>query len=330
MKIAIDIMSGDFSPSENLLGVKNYLNNPKSKDTEIILLISKSSLEKNKSILNKYKKRYEFIYTTQTIDSSDRPSRLFKNKPDSSIIKGLNLLKDKGANAFVSSGNTGCLLASSLLILGKIENIKRPALAAYIPSEIGGFVLCDVGANSNNKSTHLLQFAQMSAAYIKYLEGVDNPRVALLNIGTEENKGSDLMIESYSLLKEKLNNFIGNIESRYILENKADIIVCDGFTGNIVLKLIEGTINKMINWTMNSIDSHSISKLAKPMLYPVFKDIKKSFDYEEHGGTPLLGVNNIVIKCHGSSKSKAITNALFKAQKCIEKDFINKISKSLI
>ena len=319
-------MGGDNTPDHNIIGAINYLNNPKSKDNSIVLIGDKKNHKKYK---DKLSSRCDFVYSNDKITNDDRPSRVFKTKPNSSMIIGLNLLKDNKVDSFVSSGHTGCLLASSLLILGKIEDIKRPALAAYIPNDKGGFVICDVGANSNNKPSHLLQFAQMASAYIRYLENVENPSISLLNIGVEENKGNELMVESFKLMKNNLNNFIGNIESRYLLDNKTDIVVCDGFTGNIVLKLFEGTVNKMINWTTESIDSHSISKLAKPMLYPVFKDLKKSYDYEEHGGTPLLGVNGIVIKCHGSSKSKAIENGILKSQRCINQDFLNKIKESI-
>ena len=326
MKIALDITSGDLAPKSTINGAKKYLKkNPKAK----LLLIGKKSHYKSIKIDAKYKNRIEFIEAEQSIDSNDRPSRIIKTKPDSSIVKSISYLKSKKIDAVVSAGNTGCLLASSLLILGKIKEIKKPALAAYIPTEKKGFILCDVGANANNKPNHLLEFSLMSEAYITYLEGVKNPKVALLNIGNESNKGNELFIDTYNLLDSKLDNFIGNIESRYLFDNKADIIVCDGFTGNIVLKLVEGLINKMISWTNKSINNHSISKLAKPMLYPVFKDIKKSFDYEEHGGTPLLGVNGIVIKCHGSSNEKAIENAILKAEKCIQNDFIKKINISI-
>ena len=241
----------------------------------------------------------------------------------------VNIVKDNEVDAIVSSGNTAALLSSSLMMLGKIEKIKRPALGAFIPTEKGGFVLCDVGANSDNKPIHLLQFSLMASAYIKYLENIKNPKIALLNIGIEKNKGNNLSIDTYKLLDKYSQNFIGNIEARYILENKADIVICDGFTGNIVLKLIEGTVNKMIQWTKKSINQHSVSKLAQPLLYPVFKDIKKNFDYEEHGGAPLLGVNGIVIKCHGASNEKAILNGLLHAKKCVENNFISKIKESL-
>ncbi|MBI65449.1 MAG: phosphate--acyl-ACP acyltransferase [Candidatus Marinimicrobia bacterium] len=326
MKIAIDIMSGDKSPDANINGVINTLK--KTKKIFFTLVGDEKIIKKNKE-LNKYKKNFNIIHTSQIVTINDRPSRIIKIKPDSSLVKCISLIKDKKTDAVISSGNTGCLLASSLFILGKIENISRPALAAYIPNEKKGFVLCDVGANAINKPAHLLEFSLMAKAYIEYLEDIKNPKISLLNIGIEENKGNDLIKETYQLLKNNIPNFIGNIESRDLFKNKADIVICDGFTGNIVLKLIEGTVEKMIKWTTKSINSHSISKFAKPMLYPVFKDIKKNFDYEEHGATPLMGVNGIVLKCHGSSNEKAIENAINKAKKCIENNFIEKIKENL-
>ena len=328
MKIAIDIMSGDLPSSSTLNGSINYLN--KYPNDFLYLVGKKNFFNKRKSSLNQTKNNnYKLVYAEDDILVSDSITRLFKNRPESSLIKSINLLKNKEVDAAVSSGNTGALLASSLMLLGKIDKIRRPALAAFIPTDKGGFVLCDVGANSDNKPIHLLQFSLMASAYIKYLENINNPRIALLNIGQESNKGNVLTTETYKLLDKYSENFIGNLESRYILDNRADIVICDGFTGNIVLKLIEGTIKKMIDWTTDSINNHSISKLAKPMLFPVFSDIKKNFDYEEHGGAPLLGVNGVVIKCHGASNEKAIFNGLLHARKCHENNFIKKIKSSL-
>ena len=328
MKIAIDVMNGDNSPSSNINGALKYLS--KNPNDLIYLVGKKSVLDKSKKTFkSKNITNFKFIYANETISEDDSMTRLFKHKPESSLIKSIQLLKDNEVDAIVSSGNTAALLSSSLMMLGKIEKIKRPALGAFIPTEKGGFVLCDVGANSDNKPIHLLQFSLMASAYIKYLENIKNPKIALLNIGIEKNKGNNLSIDTYKLLDKYSQNFIGNIEARYILENKADIVICDGFTGNIVLKLIEGTVNKMIKWTKKSINQHSVSKLAQPLLYPVFKDIKKNFDYEEHGGAPLLGVNGIVIKCHGASNEKAILNGLLHAKKCVKNNFISKIKESL-
>jgi len=328
MKIAIDIMNGDYSPSSTIKGALSYINN--YKNDFLFLVGKKGTFNSNKRVLRQSKyNNYKFIYAEDEIIDSDSPTRLFKNKPESSLIKSIQLLKDNEVSAVVSAGNTGALLSSSLLLLGKIDKIKRPALGAFIPTDKGGFVLCDVGANSDNKPIHLLQFSIMAKAYIEYLENIKKPKIALLNIGNESNKGNLLSIETFKLLDKYSDNFIGNLESRDILDNKADIIICDGFTGNIVLKLIEGTVNKMLSWATDSLNNHSISKLAKPMLFPVFKDIKKTFDYEEHGGAPLLGVNGIVIKCHGSSNEKAIYNGILHARKCIKNKFITRIKELL-
>ena len=329
MKIALDIMSGDKAPMCNINGAIKYINNTLSRDNKVILYGSENIYKNNAKLIDKYKKRLFFKITNQVITMDDKPSVAFKTKRNSSLIKIVDDLKDNLVDGAVSSGNTGALLASSLLILGKIKGIKRPALAPFIPIEKNGFILCDAGANSKVKAEHLVQFALMSSAYLEHLGFNKSPRIGLLNIGAEENKGNDITIEAYPLLKKHLKNFIGNIESRELFDNKADIVVCDGFTGNIVLKLIEGLIKRMIKKTLASVNSHSLSKFVKPVLYPVFKDIKKSYDYEEHGGTLLLGVNGLVMKCHGSSNVKAIENALLKTQHSFDNKLINDLEKLL-
>jgi len=330
MKIGLDIMSGDNAPLSNINGAIRYIQNSKSKDNCIVLYGNENILNNNKNLISKNKKRISTFSTSQIINMNDRPSVAFKSKRNSSMIKIIDHLNENKVDAAVSSGNTGALLASSLLILGKIEGIRRPALAPFIPIGKKGFILCDAGANTDVKPEHLLQFAFMASAYIEHLDKINNPSIGLLNIGTERNKGNQLTKNTFKLLENNFKNFIGNIESRSLFDNKVDIVICDGFTGNIVLKLIEGTIHSMINTTMKSVNSHSISKIVKPVLYPVFSDIKKSFDYEEHGGTPLLGVNGIVTKCHGSSNDKAIENALLNTQKSFENNLINDIKKNLI
>ncbi len=329
MKIGLDIMSGDNAPLSNINGAINYINNPLSKNNTIILYGNENIIKNNISLIKKHKKRISTRITSHIINMNDSPSMAFKTKRNSSMIKIIDDLNDSNVDAAVSSGNTGALLASSLLILGKIKGIRRPALAPYIPIGKKGFILCDAGANTDIRPEHLLQFAYMSSAYIEHLGIINNPKIGLLNIGTEENKGSTLIKNTYKLLEKNFKNFKGNIESRSLLDSKVDIVICDGFTGNIVLKLIEGTISLMINITKQSINSHSLSKIVKPVLYPVFDDLKKSFDYEEYGGTPLLGVNGIVTKCHGSSNHKAIENALLNTQKSFENNLINDIKNNL-
>ena len=322
-------MSGDNAPLSNINGAIKYIKNPLSKDNTIVLYGNENIIKNNSNIIKKYKHRINTIATTQIVDMNDTPSSAFKLKRNSSMIKIIDDLKDNLVNAAVSSGNTGALLTSSLLILRKIDGIRRPALAPYIPIGKKGFILCDAGANSDVKPEHLLQFAYMSSAYLEHLGIIHQPKIGLLNIGVEKNKGNQLIKNTYSLLDKNFKNFVGNIESRTILDNNVDIIICDGFTGNIVLKLIESIVSKMIKTTMNSINSHSLSKIVKPVLFPVFSDMKKSFDYEEHGGTPLLGVNGIVTKCHGSSNEKAIENALLNTQKSVENNLIDDIKNNL-
>ena len=329
MKIGLDIMSGDKGPLSNIKGAINYLNNPKSKNNIVYLYGNENIFKLNKSLINKNKERLKYVKTKYIIAMDDKPSIAFRKKRDSSLIKIIDDLNDGIIDGCISSGNTGALLTSSLLILGKIQGIKRPALAPYIPIENSGFILCDAGANTNVRPEHILQFALMSSAYLEHSENISKPRIALLNIGTEENKGNDLYIKAYQLLKNNISNFIGNIESRELFTNKADIVVCDGFTGNITLKLIEGIINYMTNRTLKSVDSHSMSKLVKPILSPVFNDISKSFDYEEYGGTPILGVNGIVMKCHGASNAKTIENAFVKTQLTFNRMLIKELEKKL-
>lgn len=322
-------MSGDNAPLANINGAIKYLKNPISKKNHMILYGNEKILKNNNNLINKYKNRISTIITNQIIDMSDSPAIAFKTKRTSSMIRIIDDMKKGKVDSAVSSGNTGALLTSSLLILGKIKGIRRPALAPYIPFGKKGFILCDAGANSDVKPEDLVQFAFMASAYLTHLGKITNPRIGLLNIGTEDNKGNHLIKSTFPLLKENFKNFIGNIESRILFENKVDIVICDGFTGNIVLKLIEGTIGSMIKNTMKSVDSHALSKIVKPVLYPVFNDMKKSFDYEEHGGTPLLGVNGIVMKCHGASNDKAIENALLNTQKSYENNLVNDIHNKL-
>jgi glycerol-3-phosphate acyltransferase PlsX len=329
MKIALDVMGGDFAPLSNIKGAFDFIKDLHSENSELILVGNKALIEPELVKFSSNLDRVSVHHATQTVDMDDRPSRVIKTKPDSSLVKAIELVKSGEADAVVSAGNTGALLTTSLLILGKIPGIKRPALAPFIPTKNDGFILCDAGANSDVKPQHLVQFALMSSAYMEQINGRKNPRVALLNIGSEEGKGNEFTSSAYPLLKEHISNFVGNIESRYLLEGKADIVVCDGFTGNIVLKLTEGLINHMMGWVKDSIKSHPISRVGAPLFYPVFNDIRKSFDYEEHGGTPFLGVNGLVFKCHGASKNKAIKNALFAVQKACSEKLIQNIANQL-
>ena len=259
----------------------------------------------------------------------EKPARIFKEKPDSSLVKSIQLVKDGDANAAVSAGNTGALLASSLFLIGKIPGIRRPAFAPFIPSSKGGFILCDAGANADSKPNHLVQFALMACAYMEHLENRPKPRVALLNIGSEKGKGNELTTATFPLMQQFVEHFIGNIEARYILEGKVDVVICDGFTGNIVLKLTEGVISHLLEWFQDLIQPHSGDAIVSSEFLSILKEIQTTLDHEEHGATPLLGINGVVMKCHGSSTARGITNSLLAAQKTVEENLIEDIAERL-
>jgi len=326
MKIALDIMGGDNAPESIIRGALSYLEHSSSKlylvGNKEALTLSKSLIENNDNVL--------FVEANDIISPNDRPSRVFKTKPESSLVKTINMIKNGTVDGAISAGNTGALLSTSLFVLGKIPGIRRPALAVYIPSFKGnGTVLCDAGANTTSKPLHLIQFSVMASAYMKNLENITNPKIGLLNIGTEKNKGNDFTKESYKLLENNIENFVGNIESRNIMDDQADILICDGFTGNILLKSIEGLIEHMLDWITDSINNHNGNNNNSSFFIPAINDIKLLLDHEEHGATPLLGVNGIVMKAHGSSKSKGIKNALIATENAIKNNFINDIEQRL-
>jgi len=325
MKIAIDVMGGDNSPSANIDGVFNYLKNTISNDIHFLLIGDKSLIENYLKSKNLSSNSISIIDAPDIIDNTDKPSRVFKTKPNSSIVKSIDLLKNKKVNAVISSGNTGALLATSLFLIGTIHNIKRPALAPYIPSNKRGFILCDAGANVDTKPEHLMQFAIMSKAYLENVENIKNPKIGLLNIGKESNKGNELVKQTYQVLESNFKNFIGNIEPRYILDEDMDILICDGFTGNIVLKLTEGIFNNIFNLIEKNSDNKSISNRNKSLV----NQLENKFDYEEHGGTPILGIKGIVIKCHGASTKKSIIKSIESAKILYNKKIINVIEKNL-
>jgi len=314
IQIALDIMGGDNAPYSNLDGAIQFLND--YKDVKLCLVGDKSIIESEfVKKTNFTPNNYEIISTSQIVLPDDKPSKIIKNKPNSSMNKSICLLKNNDVGAVVSSGNTGCLVSSAFFNLGTINNIKRPALFALIPSKNGDFLICDVGANTSPKPEQLFQYAEMATVYTQYVQGIKNPKLALLNIGSESNKGTDLIKSSFNLLSDNLENFIGNIESRYIFDGKADIIICDGFTGNIILKLIEGMMTYNYQLIADKLRLKDDNKI---------NELKSIYDYEQVGATPILGINGLVLKSHGSSTGKSIYNALKSAKKLIE---INLISK---
>ena len=305
MKIIVDAMGGDQAPSEIVKGAIDA--SIENDDLDLILIGDekkiKKTLPKNKKLA-----KYKIHHSSQSVEMNDRPSQIVKQKPDSSIVSGLNLLKSKKAHAFVSAGSTGAILAASLLLLGRIDGVKRPALGVFFPVGEKGIVLCDAGANTEAKPAHLVQFSVMASKYMTQIRGIKNPLTGLLNIGEEETKGTESYIEGHKLMKKCIPSFIGNIESRYLFDGRAQIIVCDGFLGNNIVKIAEGWINHVNNDVSTKLIKNIQSIEEKNKIKSIFAEIMKDFDYEEYGGVPLLGVNGTVIKCHGRSSAKAIKN----------------------
>jgi len=316
IKIALDIMGGDNAPLSNINGAIDFLN--KNQESVKIYMVGDEKkilheLDKNSNISQN---SFEIVHTSQVVDSNDKPSKIIRRKPDSSMNKSICLLKDNIVDGVVSSGNTGCLVSSAFFNLGTIKGVKRPALFTIIPSKNGNFLLGDVGANPSSKPEQLLQFSKMASIYMQYELKIKEPKIALLNIGSEPNKGNELIKSSYNLMEKELHNFIGNIESRYIFDSKADIVICDGFTGNIVLKLIEGTMSYNLNLIANKLNLKSTDQIDS---------LKSIYDYEQTGAAPILGVNGLVLKSHGASSRISIFNALKTAQRLSNINLISKI-----
>lgn len=307
MKIAIDVMGGDKAPYEILTGSIQALREINSK----IVLIGDEKIIK--SDLNNYRVDYtkiDIVHTSQIITNEDRPVQAIKKKKDSSMVMGFQLLKNKEADAFISAGNTGALLAGSLLRIGRIKGIDRPALAPIYPTTKGFSLLIDAGANTECKPRNLQEFAIMGSIYLKSVLNISNPRIGLVSNGSEEGKGSKLVKDTYNILKNSNLNFVGNVEARDIPAGACDVIVCDGFVGNVILKLTEGVASSITTTLKDEITKNSIRKIATLLLKNGFKEFKKRLDYTEYGGAPFLGVKHPVIKAHGSSNAKAIKNAV--------------------
>ncbi len=325
MKIALDAMGGDFAPEAAVHGALDALKVDNSLE---LYLVGNDDLLKN-FLPTPHPNHIHLIPSTQVVTMHDKGSRVLKDKPDSSLVKGVELLKDGIVDAFVSAGHTGAVLSSAILTLGRIEGAKRPALGAYIPTDKGGKILCDVGANPDAKPHHLMQFAIMASLYLDHVEKIKNPKIGLINIGTEPGKGSELYRQAYDLLKKEFPSFIGNVESRNILTSEADVLICDGFVGNTLIKFAEGWISLFSEMVKNKIDEKLSYKMGAKILSPVLKSINSQYDYEEHGGSPLLGVNGVCIIAHGSSNSKAIKNSISLAKKCVDEKLITDIQIGL-
>ena len=327
MRIGIDFFGGDHAPEAIIQGIKDVLSQIES---TIVLYGDEGTivrlLTENKINLEKI----EIVHTTQIVDGDDKPVQAVKKKKDSSMMKGLvDLRKDK-IDAFLSAGNSGALLAGGLLKVGRLQGIDRPALVTPYPTSKGISVLADAGANAECKSRNLKEFSLMGSIYASEIMGIENPKVGLVNIGDEKGKGTTLVKESYDAI-EALEpiNFIGNLEARDIPFGKADVIVCDGFTGNVILKLSEGVAKSITDMVKNAFTKNILTKLSALFVKDGLSKMKKKLDYSEYGGAPLLGVKKLVVKAHGSSNAKAFKNAILFTEKALKSDVIGKIKKYL-
>jgi glycerol-3-phosphate acyltransferase PlsX len=327
MKIIVDGMGGDHAPGEI---IKGCIETVFEYDVDLSLTGDSQILREELKKLNAPKDRIEIIHTTQVINMEDSPVKAIKTKKDSSMVKAMELVRREPNSVLVSAGNTGALLAGGLLIVGRIKGIDRPALTSILPNRKNGTLFLDMGANTECKPENLEQFAVMGTVYMESVIGRENPTVGLLNIGTEENKGNELYRSSYQLLKNnKRINFVGNIEPREVPEGVVDILVSDGFTGNIVLKYTEGLGRSFYELLKEAMTKNTISKLAALVLKPYLSHIKDMMDYTKVGGAPLLGINGGIIKAHGSSNATAIKNAIRQGKLFLENNVLDQIKNTL-
>ncbi len=331
INIAVDAMGGDDAPGVVVRGAVNAL---ESRNGFSITLVGKKELiEEELSGETYLKERLSIAEASEVIEMAEPPVAAIRHKKDSSIVVGLNLVKHNEADAFVSAGSTGAVLAGGQLIVGKEKGVKRAPLAPLIPTERGAALLIDCGANVDARADHLLQFAYMGSIYMRDICGVEKPRVAIVNIGAEEEKGNALVKEAYPMLKEAGEKgdiyFVGSIEARDIPKGEADVVVCEAFVGNVILKLYEGVSSTLLDVVKTSIMSTARSKIGGALIKPALKDAMKRFDVSSYGGAPLLGLKNLVVKGHGSSTEVEIKNAILQCFSFIQKDITSKIRESI-
>ena len=328
MKIILDGMGGDSGP---IVTVDGAVQASKLISHQIVLVGDEEQLTKE---LKKYKydhKKIQIIHASEVITNDDAPVKAVRTKKDSSIVKGINMVKNKEGDLFISAGNTGALMAGGLFILGRIQGIDRPALASVYPV-LGGkaCLLVDAGANSECKPNNLLEFAAMGSIYMEKVLQRPNPLIGLVNIGTEETKGTTVVKAAYELLASSHLNFAGNIEARDVPRGPVDVIVCDGFVGNVILKLTEGLAWSILKLLKQKFTSGTTAKMGALLLQEKLKELKDEFDYSEYGGAPILGIKGPVVKMHGSSNANGVKNTILKAIPFAEENVVGIIENAVL
>lgn len=330
VKVVVDAMGGDNAPEEPVKAAVEAV-----KEKENIQVILTGVQDVIEAELRKYpdypKDRIRVVHASQVIETAEPPVMAIQKKKDSSIVVGLNLVKKQEADAFVSSGSTGAVLVGGQVIVGRIKGIRRPPLAPLIPTAKGVSLLIDCGANVDARPSHLVQFAKMGSIYMENVVGIKNPKVAIVNNGAEEEKGNALVKETFPLLKEcKSINFIGSIEARDIPAGYADVVVCEAFVGNVILKLYEGVGSALVQKIKEGMMTSTRSKIGALLVKPALKETLKSFDATEYGGAPLLGLKGLVVKTHGSAKAIEIKHGIFQCVQFKQEKINEKIAERIL
>ncbi len=329
VRVAVDAMGGDNAPKEIIKGAVEAVN--AKEEIQLILVGLEDKIKEELANYTYPKERIRIVHATEIITTEESPVMAIRKKKDSSIVVAMNMVKNKEADAFVSAGSSGAILAGGQLIVGRIKGIERPPLAPLIPTEKGVSLLIDCGANVDARASHLVQFAKMGSIYMEYVVGIKNPKVAIVNIGAEEEKGNALVKETFPLLKQCSEiNFIGSIEAREIPSGYADVIVCEAFVGNVILKLYEGVGSTFKKMVINALKSTTLSKIGALFVKSAVKDTLKSFDASDYGGAPLLGLNGLVVKTHGNAKMKEIRNSIMQCVIFKEQQINEKIKERII
>lgn len=327
-KVALDAMGGDNAPGAIVQGAIDVV--AKRQDIHIFLVGQENVIEEE---LNKYeypKEQISIVNATEIIETAEPPVMAIRRKKDSSIVVAMNMVKNGKADAFVSAGSSGAILVGGQVLVGRIKDVERPPLAPLIPTQKGVSLLIDCGANVDARPSHLVQFAKMGSIYMRNVIGIENPKVAIVNIGAEEEKGNALVKETFPLLKECEDiNFIGSIEAREIPYGKADVIVCEAFVGNVILKLFEGVGSALISEIKKGLMTNARSKMGALLVKPALKKTLKKFDASEYGGAPLLGLNGLVVKTHGNSTAKEVANSIIQCVTFKEQNINDKIKETI-
>ena len=329
VRVAVDAMGGDNAPGEIVKGAVQAVQ--AEKDIKVFLVGRQDAVNAELAKYTYDKEKIEVVHAEEVIEMAEPPVNAIRKKKQSSLVIGMNMIKHQEADAIVTAGSTGATLVGGQVLVGRIKGIERPPLAPLVPTEKGVSLLIDCGANVDARPSHLVQFAQIGSIYMENIVGIKNPRVAILNIGAEEEKGNQLVKETFPLLKECPGiNFIGSIEAREITHGGADVIVCEAFAGNIVLKLYEGVAATLLSKVKEGLMSSLRSKIGALLIKPALKQTLKSFDASQYGGAPLLGLNGLVVKTHGSAKAIDVKNSILQCVTFKQQDINGKIKEHII